>query len=50
VLVNPFQRADMPPRDARSILERLDEVTSNASVVLDWTGHITADNSRLEGA
>ena len=35
VLVNPFQRADMPPRGARAILERLNEVIFNASVVLE---------------
>ncbi len=50
MLVNPFQRADMPPRGARATLERLDEVTFNASVVLDWTGHTTVNNSRLEDA
>ena len=35
VMVNPLQRADMPPRNARAILNRLNEVTFNASVVLE---------------
>ncbi len=35
VLVNPVRRADAPPRSARAILNRLNEVTFNASVVLE---------------
>ena len=35
VLVNPFGRTDGPPRGARAIQDRLNEVTFNASVVLE---------------
>lgn len=35
VLVNPFVRRAMPPKDARGILERLNEIGFNASVVLE---------------
>ncbi len=35
VLVNPVRRTDAPPRSARAILNRLNEVTFNASVVLE---------------
>lgn len=35
VLVNPFQRTDGVPRSARAILSRTNEVTFNASVVLE---------------
>jgi NTE family protein len=35
VLVNPFVRHDMPPKDARGILDRLNEIGFNASVVLE---------------
>ncbi len=35
VLVNPFHRDAMPPVSARGILERLNEITFNASVVLE---------------
>jgi len=35
VLVNPVRRTDAPPRSARGILNRLNEVTFNASVVLE---------------
>ena len=35
VLVNPFQRTDGTPRSARAILSRTNEVTFNASVVLE---------------
>lgn len=35
VMINPLQRDDMPPRSARAILDRLNEITFNASVVLE---------------
>jgi NTE family protein len=35
VLVNPFDRAEMPPRLAPAILDRIREITFNASVVLE---------------
>lgn len=35
VMVNPLHRADMPPRSARAILDRLNEITFNASVILE---------------
>ena len=35
ILVNPFVRHDMPPKNARGILERLNEIGFNASVVLE---------------
>ena len=35
VLVNPFRRVDGLPRTARAILQRLNEVTFNASIVLE---------------
>lgn len=35
VLVNAFERDNMPPRGARAILERLNEITFNGSVVLE---------------
>ncbi len=35
VLVNAFHRTAMPPTGARAILERLNEITFNASVVLE---------------
>ena len=35
VLINPLQRVDMPPRTARGILDRLNEITFNASVILE---------------
>ncbi|MBC8747431.1 MULTISPECIES: patatin-like phospholipase family protein [Paraburkholderia] len=35
VLANPFVRRDMPPKDARGILDRLNEIGFNASVVLE---------------
>ena len=35
VLVNPFRRTGMPPRAAPDILGRLNEITFNASVVLE---------------
>lgn len=35
ILVNPFQRSAMPPRTAPAILDRLNEITFNASVVLE---------------
>ena len=46
VLVNPFHRADMPPRTAPGILDRLNEITFNASVVLEINA-IEAINSLL---
>ena len=35
VLVNPLVRTDMPPRSARAILDRVNEISFNASVVLE---------------
>ncbi|MEM5315000.1 patatin-like phospholipase family protein [Paraburkholderia sp. JHI869] len=35
ILVNPFVRHDMPPKNARGILDRLNEIGFNASVVLE---------------
>ncbi len=35
VLVNPFERPDMPPHLAPAILDRIREITFNASVVLE---------------
>lgn len=35
VLVNAFHRDAMPPHSARAILDRLNEITFNASVVLE---------------
>lgn len=35
VLVNPFDRAAMPPLTAPAILDRINEITFNASVVLE---------------
>ncbi len=46
VLVNPFQRDAMPPRTAPAILDRLNEVMFNASVVLEVNA-IEAINSLL---
>lgn len=34
-MVNPLVRQDMPPRNARGILDRLNEIGFNASVVLE---------------
>ncbi len=46
VLVNPFHRDAMPPRTAPGILDRLNEITFNASVVLEINA-IEAINSLL---
>jgi len=46
VLVNPFHRDGMPPHSAPAILDRLNEVTFNASVVLEVNA-IEAINSLL---
>jgi NTE family protein len=46
VLVNPFHRDAMPPRSAPAILDRLNEITFNASVVLEVNA-IEAINSLL---
>lgn len=46
VLVNPFHRDAMPPRTAPGILDRLNEITFNASVVLEVNA-IEAINSLL---
>jgi NTE family protein len=35
ILVNPFDRSGMPPMGARAIQERLNEITFNASLVLE---------------
>jgi NTE family protein len=46
VLVNPFHRDGMPPVSAPAILDRLNEITFNASVVLEVNA-IEAINSLL---
>ncbi len=46
VLVNPFRRDGMPPHSAPAILDRLNEITFNASVVLEVNA-IEAINSLL---
>ena len=46
VLVNPFHRDNMPPVTAPGILDRLNEITFNASVVLEVNA-IEAVNSLL---
>ncbi|GAC1347893.1 MAG: patatin-like phospholipase family protein [Acetobacteraceae bacterium] len=46
VMVNPLERTDMPPRSARAILDRLNQVTFNASVVLEMSA-IAAINDLL---
>ncbi|WP_428485891.1 patatin-like phospholipase family protein [Rhodopila sp.] len=46
VLVNPFHRDRMPPHSAPAILDRLNEITFNASVVLEVNA-IEAVNSLL---
>jgi NTE family protein len=47
VLVNAFRRDAMPPRTAPAILARLNEITFNASVVLELNA-ITAVNTLLD--
>ncbi|HEX2941839.1 MAG TPA: patatin-like phospholipase family protein [Rhodopila sp.] len=47
VLIIPFDRPDMPPHLAPAILDRLREITFNASVVLELNA-IQAINSLLE--
>ncbi len=47
VLANALVRADMPPRGARAIQERLNEVTFNASVVLEMNA-IAGINTLLD--
>ena len=49
VLVNPFYRRDVPPITSRAILDRLNEITFNASVVLEVNA-IEAVNRALEQA
>lgn len=46
VMANPLERTDMPPRSARAILDRLNQITFNASVVLEMNA-ITAINDLL---
>lgn len=46
VLVNPLTRTDVPPKSARAILDRLNEISFNASVVLEMNG-IAAVNKLL---
>jgi NTE family protein len=46
VLVNPLTRKDVPPKTARAILDRLNEITFNASVVLEMNA-IAAVNKLL---
>jgi len=38
VQINPLVRGDMPPRTARDILDRLNEIIFNASLVLELNG------------
>jgi NTE family protein len=38
VQINPLERGDMPPRSARDILDRLNEIIFNASLVLELNG------------
>lgn len=47
VLVNPMRRKDVPPRSARAILDRLNEITFNASVALEMNS-IAAINGLLK--
>ena len=47
VLVNPLNRADVPPRGARAILDRLNQITFNASVILEMNA-IAAINALLQ--
>lgn len=47
VMINPLIRTDMPPTSARAILDRLNEITFNASVVLQMNT-IATINSILE--
>jgi NTE family protein len=43
ILVNPFVRHDMPPKSARGMLDRLNEIGFNASVVLEINAIETAN-------
>jgi NTE family protein len=43
ILVNPLVRHDMPPRSARGILDRLNEISFNSSVVLEINAIETAN-------
>lgn len=47
ILVNPFKRTQMPPKGARGIIDRLNEIGFNASVVLEINA-IEAVNRVLE--
>ena len=47
VLANPLTRTDVPPRGPRAILDRLNEITFNASVVLEMNA-IEAINALLQ--
>jgi NTE family protein len=49
VVLNPMRRKDMPPITARAIIDRLNEITFNASLVLELNG-IEAVNRVLEAA
>jgi NTE family protein len=49
VVLNPMRRNDMPPITARAIVDRLNEITFNASLVLELNG-IEAVNRVLEAA
>jgi NTE family protein len=49
VVLNPMQRNDMPPITARAIIDRLNEITFNASLILELNG-IEAVNRVLEAA
>ena len=47
ILVNPLTRTEVPPKSARAILDRLNEISFNASVVLEMKG-IVAVNKLLQ--
>ena len=46
VLVNPLTRTELPPKSARAILDRVNEISFNASIVLE-TNAIAAINKLL---
>ena len=48
VMVNPLVRTDMPPLGARGILDRLNQITFNASVVLEMNAIHAVNKMRRE--
>jgi NTE family protein len=50
VMVNPLNRTGMPPRGARAILDRLNEITFNASVILELNTIATINEILREAA